>query len=126
VSELVALVVLFGGEISVAERELLSRYELTRGVELGPPTREALRPPGPYPSYDAALVERLEAELDEARTLGSSLDEQGALALLDRLTAARMWTPSSALRACSRDRAPQASGRRCRARPPRTFRCACA
>jgi hypothetical protein len=85
VSELVALVVLFGGEISVAERELLSRYELTRGVELGPPTREAMRPPGPYPSYDAALVERLEAELDEARTLGSSLDEQGALALLDRV-----------------------------------------
>lgn len=84
-SELVALVVLFSGEISSAERELLSRYELERGVELGPPTREAMRPPSPYPSYDATLVERLEAELDEARTLGSSLDEQGALALLDRV-----------------------------------------
>ncbi len=84
-SELVALVVLFSGEISAAERELLSRYELERHVELAPPTREASRPPAPYPRYDAALVERLEAELDEARTLGSSLDEQGALALLARV-----------------------------------------
>jgi hypothetical protein len=84
-SELVALVLLFAGETTPAEQALLSRYELARSAELAPPTRDATRPPSPYPSYGAGLVARLEAELDEARTLGSSLDEAGALALLDRI-----------------------------------------
>lgn len=92
-NELVTLVLLFSGEISAGERQLLSRYELRQRLELAPPTPEAMRPPGPYPSYDPALVERLEAELDEARTLGSSLDEQGALALLDRVERALLSHP---------------------------------
>lgn len=84
-NELVVLVVLVRGEISAAERRVLSRYELDRGVEFASPTRGATRPPSSYPSYDPALVERIEAGLDEARTLGSSLDEEGALGLLDRV-----------------------------------------
>jgi hypothetical protein len=93
VSELVALVLLFTGETTPAEQTLLSRYELEHSVELAPPTRDASRPPGRYPSYEAALVERIEAELDEARTLGSSLDEAGALALLDRIEAELLKHP---------------------------------
>jgi hypothetical protein len=92
-SELVALVLLFTGETTPAEQTLLSRYELEKSVQLAPPTRDAKRPPSRYPSYESGLVERIEAELDEARTLGSSLDEAGALALLDRIEAELLKHP---------------------------------
>ena len=73
------LLLLFAGEPTRAERALIDAHAQKRNSAYIAP---APTPASVYPTYTAARVLALEARLDEARTLSSSLDEKQALEVL--------------------------------------------
>lgn len=84
-SQALLLVLYFLGEPTATEKQAIFLYERSRQtkVELRALSRSVRSSPSTtYPSYDEALVRRIEAELDKARTAAASLDEKHALEIL--------------------------------------------
>src|SRR6188474_2485964 len=82
------------------ELDDLYDYGAARGVSFVPPSRGPLGPqqaqlarPMGLPRYDAALVDRLETELEQARTSLSALEEAAAKERLARIEAELLAHP---------------------------------
>ncbi len=91
-SQALLLVLHFLGEPTATEKMAITSYERSRQtkVELKKaPSAGSVTslPSTTYPTYDAELALRLEAELDAARTAAASLDEHRALEILSGVEA---------------------------------------
>jgi hypothetical protein len=70
-----------------AKLDELYDYGAARGIDFVPLTLPSGAASAGLPAYDAALADRLEAELEQARTARAALEEQAAAERLERVTA---------------------------------------